>query len=240
MSLSVQMSNTFNASNIVFSNLHKNKFGGKAIYLNNGSKNKKVYLQLPYMRAPFGLSSFTDEATKKTSYSLQLSFDDTPELNELKAQFQAFDDLVIDTVAKNSAEWLGKKYNINVIREALYKPVVQPGKGDYPATMKLKVMTDIKTGSFLPEAYNAARKPVTFDTVTGGQKVMSIIEISSIWFIDNKFGVSVKVQQVLMDAPTKLPSFAFQGVGTAAIADGDDEAATDLVEDEDEDEEFDE
>ena len=64
MSLSVQMSNTFNASNIVFSNLHKNKFGGKAIYLNNGSKNKKVYLQLPYMRAPFGLSSFTDEATK--------------------------------------------------------------------------------------------------------------------------------------------------------------------------------
>ena len=214
MALSVQMSTTFNPSNIVFSNLHKNKFGGKVIYLNNGSKNK-LYLQLPYMRAPFGLSSFTDEATKKTSYSLQLSFDDTPELNELKDKFQALDNMVLDTVAKNSAEWLGKKYNINVIREALYKPLVHPGKGDYPATMKLKVMTDIKTGNFLPEAYNASRKPVTFDTITGGQKLMSIIEIASIWFIDNKFGVSVKVSQVLLDAPTKLPSFAFQGVEAA-------------------------
>jgi len=220
MALTVQMSNTFNASNIVFSNLHKNKFGGKVIYLNNGSNNKKLYLQLPYMRAPFGLSSFTDEATKKTSYSLQLSFDDTPELNELKDKFQELDNLVLETVTQNSSEWLGKKYNINVIREALYKPLVHPGKGDYPATMKLKVMTDIKTGGFLPEAYSAARKPVSFDTITGGQKLMSIIEISSIWFIDNKFGVSVKVSQVLLDAPTKLPSFAFQGVEAASEEDG--------------------
>ena len=35
-------------------------FGGKAVYLNSGD-NKKLFLQLPYMRSPYGLSAFTDE-----------------------------------------------------------------------------------------------------------------------------------------------------------------------------------
>lgn len=211
-SVQMQMSSTFQPSSINFSSLHKNKFGGKVIYLNNDSKNKKMYLQLPYMRAPFGLSSFTDEGTKKTSYSLNLSFDDTPEINDIKEKMYALDEIVLETVVKNSESWLGKKFNINVLREALYKPLVHPGKGDYPPTMKLKVMTDAKSGNFIPEAYNSNHERVPFDTITSGQKVMAIIEIPSIWFIDNKFGVSAKVSQILIAPTNKLPSFAFQGV----------------------------
>ena len=229
-SLQMQMSSTFEPSSIQFSPLHKNKFGGKVIYLNSGSKNKKMYLQLPYMRAPFGLSSFTDEGTKKTSYSLNLSFDDTPEINDIKTKMQALDEMVLETVANNSESWLGKKFNINVLREALYKPLVHPGKGDYAPTMKLKVMTDSKTGDFIPEAYNSNHERVSFDNITSGQKVMAIIEIPSIWFIDNKFGVSAKVSQVLMAPTNKLPSFAFQGVEPpqAVTSDGDAEEEEDF------------
>ena len=41
---------------------------------------------------------------------------------------------------------------------------------------------------------------------------MAIIDINQIWFIDNKFGVTVRLQQCLLEPSKKLPAFAFQGV----------------------------
>ena len=230
MALQVQQASTFDASSVIFSKLRKNKNGGKAVYL-NGAGNRKLYLQLPYMRAPFGLSTFTDEATKKTSYSLDLSFDKNDE-NMLKLQeiFKKFDDSVVKIVAANSQEWLGKKYNEAVIKEALYKPLVRPGKDDYPSTMKLKVLVDSKTGEFIPEAYNTSRENVPLTTVEKGQKVMCIVDINQIWFIDNKFGISARLQQVLLEPSKRLPSFAFQNVEPPATAEADDEYEEEEVE----------
>ena len=74
MSLSIQQISDLSPASVGFSNLRKNKNGGKTVYLNAGG-NKKCYLQLPFMRSPFGLSAFTDEGTGRTTYSLDLSFD---------------------------------------------------------------------------------------------------------------------------------------------------------------------
>jgi hypothetical protein len=212
MALQVQKASTFDASTVTFSKLRKNKNGGKAVYL-NGSGNRKLYLQFPYMRAPFGLSTFTDETTKKTSYSLDLSFDKNDEaMLNLQDTFRKFDDAVVKMVAANSQEWLGKKYNEAVIKEALYKPLVRPGKDEYPSTMKLKVLVDAKTGDFIPEAYNTSRESVPMTSIEKGQKVMCIVDINQIWFIDNKFGISARLQQVLLEPSKKLPTFAFQDV----------------------------
>ena len=208
--MNVQLSTEFSASSVNFSKMRKNKNGGKAVYLNTGSGAGKILIQLPYLRAPFGLSSFTDEATKRTSYSLDLSFD--AENEDLQKTFEDIDNKVLEAVAANSQEWLGKKYNITVMKEALYKPLVRPNKGDYPATMKLKVMTDMRTGEFVPSAYNSQQEKVEFDTIEKGQKMMAIIELNQIWFIDNKFGVSARVQQVLLEPSKKLAGFAFRGV----------------------------
>jgi len=208
--MNVQLSSDFDASSVNFSKMRKNRNGGKAVYLNTGSGAGKILVQLPYLRAPFGLSSFTDETTKRTSYSLDLSFDSENE--DLQKIFEDVDASVLETVAANSQEWLGKKYNITVMKEALYKPIVRPGKGDYPATMKLKVMTDLKTGGFVPLAYNSQREQVPLDTIEKGQKMMAIIDINQIWFIDNKFGVSVRLQQVLLEPSKRLAAFAFRGV----------------------------
>jgi len=212
MALQVQKASTFDSSSVTFSKLRKNKNGGKAVYL-NGAANRKLYLQFPYMRVPFGLSTFTDEATKKTSYSLDLSFDKNDEaMLKLQDIFKKFDDTVVKMVAANSQEWLGKKYNEAVIKEALYKPLVRPGKDEYPSTMKLKVLVDSKTGDFIPEAYNTNRESVPMNTIEKGQKVMCIVDINQIWFIDNKFGISARLQQVLLEPSKKLPTFAFQDV----------------------------
>lgn len=216
MALPIQLSTDFTPSAVNFSKLRKNKMGGKAVYL-SGVGNNKLYVQLPFMKAPYGLSSYTDEATKKTSYSLDLSLDPTdPVIAELQSRLEEFDAIILKTVEANCEEWLGKKYGMAVMKEALYKPMVRPGKGEWPATIKLKVLVDAKSGNFIPEAYNMRREQVPLDSLEKGQKVMAIIDINQIWFIDNKFGVTVRLQQCLLEPSKKLPSFAFQGVAETA------------------------
>ena len=222
MALSIQLSTDFNPSAVNFSKLRKNKNGGKAVYLSNG--DNQFLMQLPFMRAPFGLSSFTDEATKKTSYSLDLSFDQgDPQVQELHDKLVAMDDLIVNSVASNSQEWLGKNFNKAVLKEALYKPMVRPGKGDYPSTIKLKILTDTRTGEFIPEAYNSRRERVALDSIEKGQKLMSIVDFNQIWFIDNKFGVTARLKQCLLEPSKKIPAFAFQGVDNITQADADDD-----------------
>jgi hypothetical protein len=211
MSLAIQRSSEFSPASVGFSKLRKNKNGGKTVYLNGGD-NKKLYIQLPFMRSPYGLSAFTDEGTGRTTYSLDLSFDpDNAEAVELQEKFKELDDIIVNTVAENSKEWLGKEFNVAVLREALYKPVVRPGKEPYPSTLKLKIATK-PDGSFVPEAYNMKKEAVSLDTIEKGQKAMAIVDVSSIWFIDNKFGATIRLQQALLEQSTRLPSFAFQGL----------------------------
>merc|ERR1711934_1112059 len=208
----IQRSEQFNPSNVMFTKMKKNKNGGKTVYINAQDGKKKLYLQLPFMRSPFGLSAFTDEATNKTSYSLDLSFDtDNEDAMMLSSKFTELDEIILKTVTENSKEWLGKSYDINVIREALYKPLVRQGKEGYANTLKLKIQTN-QTGDFIPEAYSSDRELIQLDEIERGQKCMCIVEINQLWFIDNKFGVSVRLSQVLCGESTKLPSFAFQGL----------------------------
>ena len=201
MSLTIQRSSDFTTSSVNFSKLRKNKNGGKAVYLNAGD-NKKLYVQFPFLRSPYGLSSFTDEGTGRTSYSLDLSFDpDNAEAMDLHAKLKELDDIIVNTVAKNSKEWLGKDFNV----------AVRPGKEQYPSTIKLKVLAK-PDGTFVPESYSMQREKVTLDTVEKGQKVCAIVDFNQIWFIDNKFGVTIRLQQCLLEQSVKLPSFAFQGL----------------------------
>lgn len=202
--------------------------GGKAVYIN--VNNNRLRLQFPCMRAPFGLSTYTDEATKKTSYSLDLSLD--PEVKEFQDFMEELDEKVLTTVASNSKEWLGKQFNESVIREALYKPMVKPStKGEYPSTIKLKVLVDNGSGKFVPEAYNMkTQEPVEVDSIEKGQRVHCIVEFSQIWFIDNKFGVSLRLLQVALEPSRKLPSFAFRGLPSGG--DEDEEIEYEEVEEE--------
>ena len=232
MSLSIQRSSDFTTSSVNFSKLRKNKNGGKAVYLNAGD-NKKLYIQFPFMRSPYGLSAFTDEGTGRTSYSLDLSFDpDNTEAMELHDKLKALDEIIVNTVAANSQEWLGKEFNVEVLKQALYKPMVRPGKEQYPSTIKLKILTK-PDGTFVPESYSMQKQAVPLDSIEKGNKAMAIVDLNQIWFIDNKFGVTIRLQQALFEQSAKLPSFAFQGVNLP-----DDDLQVD-VEDEDEIEEVD-
>ena len=151
-SFTVRRISDFSASDVTFSAVRKNTMGGKVVYL-NGVGNSKLLFQLPQLRAPYGLSTYTDAASGKTSYSLSLSLDNP----EIAAKFKELDEKVVDFVHANSVTCLGKQYNKEVMKEALYKSPMAPGKGDYAPTLKLKMMTGAN-GEFTAEAYDSSRK----------------------------------------------------------------------------------
>lgn len=191
------------ANNLSFSGLRKNAKGGKMIYLNTGG-GSKVYFELPVLRAPFGLSSFTDQKSGAVSYSLDVSLDDANTI----AKIRDIEDAVLNHVVNNSEELLGKTYTVDVIKQALFKSCIRESKdGKYAPTLKLKVMHN--DGVFSVDAYDSTKKPTILDTLQKGQRVKTIIDFNQIWIIDNKFGLSVRLKQVMMMPTTELRGCAF-------------------------------
>jgi hypothetical protein len=193
------------ANNLSFSGLRKNAKGGKMIYLNTGG-GSKVYFELPVLRAPFGLSSFTDQKSGAVSYSLDVSLDDANTV----AKIRDIEESVLKHVVNNSEELLGRTYSVDVIKQALFKSCIRESKdGKYAPTLKLKVLHN--DGVFSVDAYDATKKPTTLDSLQKGQRVKTIIDFNQIWIIDNKFGLSVRLKQVMMMPTTELRGCAFGG-----------------------------
>jgi hypothetical protein len=212
MSLTITPASEFNASKIEFSAMRKGKMGNKTVYINT-SDSKKLYVQLPFMRAPYGLSAYTDESTGKTSYSLDLSFDaENTEAVEFMKKLEELDNKILDIAAENSEQWLGKKFHRDVLAQALYKPLIRVAKDpQYPSTFKAKILTK-PDGGFVPEVYNFQREQVDLDTIQKGQRCCAIVDFASLWFVDSKFGCTVRLSQLLLDRSEKLQSFAFVGL----------------------------
>ena len=76
------------------------------------------------------------------------------------------------------------------------------------------------------------KEQVTLDSIDKGQKAMAIIDLNQIWFIDNKFGVTIRLQQALFEQSAKLPSFAFQGLNLPEAGDEDVDDIEDEVDEE--------
>jgi len=213
MALTIRKIADFDVNTLTFSAVRKNDKGGRAVYLNSAG-GQKLLFQLPQMRAPFGLSEFTDKATGRTSYSLNLSLDD----EKVRTVFQSIDDKILEFVVANSEACLGKKYSIDIMREALFKSAIKPGKDNYAPTLQLKVLPGRDGKGYAVEAYNSAKQPVELATLEKGQGIITIIEINQIWFVDNKFGVSIRLQQALFAPLNKLKGFSFVDVETTVPA----------------------
>jgi hypothetical protein len=196
--MEVVLLNNFDAHNIVFSAVKKNRNGGKFVSLTNGSGPLRI--QLPTLRAPFGINPPND---KVREYYLNLSL--TP---DIEAKFAEFDARVLEFVCDNSVALLNKQVDINVMRDLLYTPIVRPSKdGKYAPVIKLK--SSMAEGKNLPEVYNHLREKVSVDDIGKGASVTTIIELNQIYFINGKFGVSIRLNQAKLSPSNKLSGYSF-------------------------------
>ena len=111
--------NELDVSSLVFSGLRKNAKGGKMVYVNIAG-GTKAHFELPTLRSPFGISSYTDTNTGVTSYSLDLSLEDPSVIDKIRG----IEKSVLDHVTNHSDELLGKKYSAEVIKDALFLSLI--------------------------------------------------------------------------------------------------------------------
>ena len=205
------LSKNFNTDLTSFEDVKTNNLGGKVVYIKYENQ-KKITLQTPNVAAPFGLSTYTDEKTGITKYSIDMSFkgsDSDSKIKLFQEKMEMFDEMIIAQAEKNSKEWFGKKMSKEVV-EALYRPIIKLAKDPtkYAPTMKLKI-TNSTNGNMNVEAYDTKREKINMKELIPGSRIRGILECTSIWFVNKQFGVSWRLVQVEVHKPDKVSGFSF-------------------------------
>ena len=93
----ITLPKNFNASEITNEPVKTNSLGGKAVYLKY-NEQKKITIQTPLVAAPFGLSTYTDDKTGVTKYSIDMSFkgsDADPKIKTLQTKMEEMDNYIL-------------------------------------------------------------------------------------------------------------------------------------------------
>ena len=203
--MSVVKFSDVNVSNFTTGSVTKNNYGGQQVWLNykDPITSKKVFIQTPEMKAPFGISEYIADGQPIPKYSLDVSFQDNDNFKQL---IDSIDRMLIDHGVHESTTWFGKPMSVDVISE-LYRPLVKPSKQPekYAPTMKFK-LHPTRTKIWERES----KSPLTMEDITKGSKVKILFSISPIWFVNKQFGVSCTIEQLLATPNETTSNFVFE------------------------------
>jgi len=219
MAQTIIRANDIDVSAISFSDVRTLDNGGKMV--NISYKGSKLYMQLPNLVASYGLSVWpSDRVGGLDKMHLDLSlvgYETVPAIKSFYEKMSAFDDKLIDTALAQSKAWLRKAISSREVVQAVYTPLLKYSKDkatgettQYPPTVRLQIPRN-KAGDVDVEVYDSARQRLKFDEVEFKRaQVTAIVQISSVWIISGKFGVTMKVQQMKVgQSQSKLVGYAF-------------------------------
>jgi hypothetical protein len=198
---------------VQFSNLERNKSGGKQSFVSLEGCKEKVLMQIPSMTSLWGIQTFQETSTGQVmSYTVDLSFrnmEDDPKLQEFYETVKYIDDTLLETAVKKSEEWFGKELDAGVVREFM-RPLLRQPNPDYAPTIRLKIPS--VNGKPMCAFFDESRKATTMDYCSRkGTKAVAIVELSPVWFVSKSFGVTMKVLQfAALSVPDSLQEYAFQ------------------------------
>lgn len=212
-----------NISKIKIHEIKENKNGkGKGTFITYN--NSKLYIRLPKMIAPFGISTYEDKAEGRISYSLDLSFGndmtqtEIPDLKTALDFFEKLDQRVLEEACNNSFEYIGKP---NAKKESVEDKYMQTLKYstdkttgerlEYPPRIKLTLHVDPKTNSsaFREKFFDQHKNPLEItpencqELVPSRTAVYPIVEVNGIWVTRLGYGLRLN----LLQARIKTQSF---------------------------------
>lgn len=187
------------ADNIVFSK-PKSKSQNKFLYVYNDKKS--LVLKMPKMRLPFGATK--DTLSKKNQFIVDLSFEKNKKLME------SFEDFEQGIIKKVHAEFYPEK-QIEEVETMFTSNIKKPNNPDYSPTFRAKIVTQddvkIKCDFYENEKNEEGKYPkIDLDEKGGqdyllsvmkrGSSVESILECIGLWIMENRFGLSYKINQI--------------------------------------------
>lgn len=178
----------FDRGSLVYYPPRKNSNGGHSVsfkYTANGTP-ETLYFQTPRCKIPFGISKYNRDDGSPANLSVQLSLPvHAPEFEEF---VDAMDDNHKDKACKEAGEWFKARPSSEVIRH-LYKPsVIYPTDSQYRPTVRIKIN---KASKF----YNEDKELITPDDIQPGAEMICLVEVSTLWFINDGFKPSFQLIQ---------------------------------------------
>lgn len=204
----------FSPTNLVPSAPKRNQNGGLRIDLDykdpvlNGSH---YLVQTPKLRLPFGMQQYDGKDDKSSSYSLSLSLDNYRDLssheNEFLKGIKAIDEHIKSLAIENSQAWFRKTMKKDVIEELFSSSIRETN--DWPPTFKAKL--PYYNGKFNCDFYDQSRKKCQVDSITQNCHIIGLVNVTSIWFVNNRFGIQWALKQLQVFERPKYDSFLIQG-----------------------------
>lgn len=178
---------------------------GRGVFLNTTYKdngfNKKVRLQTPKLRAPFGLSRWSDGESEKLTLSLSLEPLDgnDKEVQAFYEWLERLDAVIVQHVFEHQTDLFphlkqkGQRLSRDTILQ-LYSGLVRPSQNaDFAPTTRIKVQ---EVFGKWPSVYDAQREKVGYESIQKGCQVIGIVELGSIWVSATQLTASLRLVQL--------------------------------------------
>lgn len=205
----------FDASQINFEPVSKNKLGGKMVRMTYGPEKTPLWLQTPEMYIPFDVSHHNEDGQSNVNFTFEVALQGyNEEGSKMKTFFDKItqlDEHVVNTCVERSVEWIGDKKGQEVVQE-FYRKLLRHKNPKYSPIMKVKV-AQLKSDGTLPTLFDSANSNATLDilSLSKGVRGKFILAFQSVWFVNKTFGVTAKLIQasVTQRPQTALNNYAF-------------------------------
>ena len=171
--------------------------------------------QIPRMYMPFGISGFTPEVGP-IKYNIDFAMKGYDEEgNHVKKFYEILTQLenkVIEAVSEQSEDIFGKKMSIDELKPMFNSNVKE--SPDREPKFRVKVDSAID-GKVKSHVYDENKNPL-YDDIQNGlyarQSGTAVVEMNSVYFLNRKFGISWKLNSLVVYEPQRLKGFQFIGV----------------------------
>ena len=198
--------NDLDLNKILFTELKKNTKGGYTSNIKYINNNTNLYLQTPIMFCPFGVTSFG--INKK--YTINLSFENKKNNKKLCKLYEKLINLDILVQKKFKENWVNNDIYTN------QTPLIKYSKNNSnnPPYLNIKLNSNLNnifyTNIF---DYNKNKILCNFDNIEKILKpciyLRSLLHIVGVWFLNGKFGITVRALQFILCPHENLSGFSF-------------------------------
>lgn len=185
------------------------EYYNKKITISN-AQGKPLRFQIPRMYMPFGVSGFTPEIGS-TKWNVDFSMKGWDEEDNYIKKFYNFvksvEQLVFDNVREKSIEIFG---TTDVDLEKFFNSNIKEDSGREPK-FRIKVDTD-NTDMIKPRIFDVNEVDITDKASKGLYQRYSgvaLVEITSVYFLNKKFGLTWRMCQMKVFEPQRLHGFQF-------------------------------
>ena len=168
--------------------------------------------QIPRMYMPFGISGFTPEVGP-TKYNIDFAMKGWDEDGNFVKKFyecmREVENKVIQTVSDQSEDIFGKPMSVDELKPMFFSNIKESPDREPKFRVKVDSTIDDKVK---PHVYDEEKKPL-YDEIKNGlysrNSGTAIVEMVSVYFLNKKFGVSWKLNSLVVYEPQRLKGFQF-------------------------------